>query len=60
MWGGPEYRVSMRGWLRLRAGSGFARREYERSDFDRFFLPGHAGPRFLVDGATELRFVRQL
>ena len=59
VWGGTEYRVSMREWLRLRVGSGFARREYERSEFDQFFLSGHAGPRFLVDGATELRFVRQ-
>ncbi|MCY4480474.1 MAG: porin family protein [Rhodospirillales bacterium] len=54
VWGGAEYQVSMREWLRLRAGSEFARREYERSEFDQFFLSGHAGPRFLVDGATDV------
>ena len=55
VWGGAEYRVaSSGGRLWLRAGGEFARREYERSEFDQFFLSGHLGPRFLVDGRTEL------
>ena len=54
VWGGAEYQVPMSDSLRLRAGAEAARREYERSKFDQFFLAGHMGPRWLVDRDTEL------
>ena len=53
VWGGAEYQYPFAERLRLRAGAEAARREYERSDFDQFFLSGHVGPRWLVDGNTE-------
>ena len=53
LWGGAEYQVPLGDRLRLRAGAEAARREYERSQFDQFFLATHAGPRWLVDGNTE-------
>ena len=54
VWGGAEYQVPMSERLRLRAGAEAARREYERSGFDRLFLSGHVGPRWLVDGDTDV------
>ena len=54
VWGGAEYQVPLAERLRLRAGGQFARREYERSQFDQFFLAAHLGPRWLVDRETEL------
>ena len=52
--GGAEYQVPVGDALRLRAGGEFARREYEGSQFDQFFLAAHLGPRWLVDRATSL------
>ena len=62
VWGGAEYQLPLRDELRLRAGAEMARREYERSLFDQFYLAAHLGPRWLVDGSTEaslLASVRQ-
>ena len=52
VWGGAEYQLPLDDALRLRAGGQFARREYERSQFDQLFLGGHLGPRWLVDRDT--------
>ena len=54
VWGGAEYQVPLDDTLRLRAGGQFARREYERSQFDQLFLGSHLGPRWLLDRDTEL------
>ena len=54
VWGGAEYQVPLAERLRLRAGAETARREYERSEFDQFFLGTHVGPRWLADRDTEL------
>ena len=54
VWGGAEYQVPLADRLRLRAGGQFARREYERSRFDDFFLAANLGPRWLVDRETEV------
>ena len=53
VWGGAEYQVPIAERLRLRAGGQAARREYERSEFDQFFLATHLGPRWLIDPRTE-------
>ena len=54
VWGGAEYQYLLDDDLRLRAGAEFARREYERSQFDQFFLGTHLGPRWNIDGDTGL------
>ena len=54
VWGGAEYQVALRESLRLRAGADAARREYEGSLFDQFYLAGHLGPRWLVDRSTDV------
>ena len=54
VWGGAEYQVPIDDSLRLRAGGEAARREYAGSQFDRLFLGTHLGPRWLVDGETEV------
>ncbi len=62
VWGGAEYQVAIGENLRLRAGAEAARREYEGSRFDQFFLAGHVGPRWLLEDGTEasaLASVRQ-
>ena len=53
VWGGAEYQVPLDDSLRLRAGAQAARREYEQSRFDQFFLATHVGPRWLIDRDTE-------
>ena len=53
VWGGAEYQVPVAERLRLRAGAQAARREYEQSQFDQFFLATHVGPRWFVDRETE-------
>ena len=53
VWGGAEYQVPMSDNLLLRTGAQVARREYERSEFDQFFLGSHLGPRWLLDRDTE-------
>ena len=53
IWAGGEYQHPMGRRLRLRAGGSVSRREYARVEFDRSFLSGHAGPRWLPDAATE-------
>ena len=53
VWGGAEYQVPIGERLRLRAGGDAARREYSGSEFDRFFLSTHLGPRWLIDQNTE-------
>ena len=62
VWGGAEYQVPLDDSMRLRVGAEFARREYERSQFDQLFVASHVGPRWLIDRATEaslLASVRQ-
>ena len=54
VWGGAEYHYPLAQSLRLRAGAEFARREYERSQFDQLFVATHLGPRWLIDRSTEL------
>ena len=53
VWGGAEYQVGMGEDFRLRAGAETARREYEGSEFDQFFLSGHLGPRWLIGSGTD-------
>ena len=62
VWGGAEYQYVLDEDLRLRAGAEFARREYERSQFDQLFVGTHLGPRWQVDenlGVSVLASVRQ-
>ena len=54
LWGGAEYHYPVLDDLRIRAGGQFARREYERSQFDQLFVGTHLGPRWLIDRETEL------
>ena len=54
LWGGAEYHYPVLDDVRIRAGAQFARREYERSQFDQLFVGTHLGPRWLVDRDTEL------
>ncbi len=53
LWTGGEYQHPLGQRLRLRAGADLARREYAGSGFDRTFLSGHVGPRWLADAKTE-------
>ena len=54
VWGGAEYQKPLWESIRLRAGAEFARREYERSEFDQLFVGTHLGPRWQVDQDTGL------
>ena len=54
VWGGAEYQKPLSESVRLRAGAEFARREYERSEFDQLFIGTHLGPRWQVDQDTGL------
>ena len=54
VWGGAEYQYLLDEDVRLRAGAEFARREYERSEFDQFFIATHLGPRWSIDNDTAL------
>ena len=54
VWAGGEYRYPLDDGLRLRAGGDISRRDYAGERFDRLFLSGHAGPRWLVDRNTEV------
>ena len=54
VWGGAEYQYVLDEDVRLRAGAEFARREYERSQFDQLFVGTHLGPRLQVDEDTGL------
>ena len=53
VWGGWEYQYPLGERLRLRIGADASRREYADSRFDRMFVSGHAGPRWLVGANTE-------
>ena len=53
-WAGGEYRYPLDDALGLRAGGDISRRDYAGERFDRLFLSGHAGPRWLVDRNTEV------
>ena len=53
VWGGGEYQYPLNSQLRLRAGADVARREYAGSGFDRTYMSGHVGPRWLADEDTE-------
>ena len=54
VWAGGEYRYPLDDGLGLRAGGDISRRDYAAERFDRLFLSGHAGPRWLVDRNTEV------
>ena len=53
VWGGGEYQHPLGSRWRLRLGADAARRDYAGSGFDRTFLSGHAGPRWLAGAETE-------
>ena len=53
VWGGWEYQYPLGERLRLRTGADASRREYAGRRFDRMFVSGHAGPRWLVGANTE-------
>ena len=60
-WAGGEYQLplgeteigSQASRWRLRVGGNISRREYKNRKFDRMSVSGHAGPRVLIDRATE-------
>ena len=54
LWGGGEYEYPLSPAIRLLAGGGGSRTEYDGRDFDRTFLFAHAGPRWLVGNRTEI------
>ena len=54
VWRGAEYQVPLGSTLRLPAGADTSRWEYAQSEFDQLVLSTHAGPRWLVDNATEI------
>ena len=61
-WAGGEYQHPLNPRLRLRVGGDVSRREYRSSEFDRMFVGGHVGPRWLIGRASEasvLASVRQ-
>ena len=53
LWAGGEYQHPIDRRRRLRAGGTFSRREYAGGEFDRTFASVHAGPRWLLNLATE-------
>ena len=53
VWAGGEYQYPLEERLRLRAGADISRREYRSGEFDRMFVAGHLGPRWLVGRASE-------
>ena len=54
VWMGGEYQYPLEHNLYLRSGANVSRREYSGSRFDQMFASGHVGPRWLVDGNTEV------
>ncbi len=54
IWGGGEYQYPLSGRLRLRVGADAAQQEYEGRRFDKTYLAGHLGPRWLAGAATEV------
>ena len=62
VWADGEYQYPLEDRWRLRAGADISRREYSSDEFDRMFVSGHLGPRWLIERATEaslLASVRQ-
>ena len=53
LWAGGEYQYPLKDSWRLRAGADISRREYPSDEFDRMFLSGHLGPRWLAGRASE-------
>ena len=53
VWAGGEYQHPLGERWRLRMGGGISRREYQSDEFDRMFLSGHVGPRWLIGRRTE-------
>ncbi len=53
VWTNGEYQAPLSAGTRLRAGAYASRRDYAGSLFDRMFVALHAGPRWLVNPATE-------
>ncbi len=54
LWAGGEYQQPLGEKWRMRTGADLARREYAGSGFDETILSVHAGPRWLLDGRTDL------
>lgn len=54
VWGGGEYEHPLSPKMRLRAGGGVSRTEYEGRDFDSTFLFAHGGPRWLASARTDM------
>ncbi len=52
-WAGGEYQYPLDPRWRLRVGGDVSRREYRSSEFDRTFVSGHVGPRWLIGRASE-------
>ena len=53
-WGGGEYEHPLSPRVRLRAGGGASRTEYEGRDFDGTSLFAHGGPRWLASQRTDM------
>ena len=60
IWGGGEYQFPLGERLRLRAGTDLTRQEYEGSAFDKTYIAGHLGPRWLVGTASEFSLLADL
>ena len=54
VWAGGEYQHPMSRRLKLRIGGSISQRDYKGAEFDRTFVSGHAGPRWLLDAKTEI------
>ena len=54
VWGGGEYEHPLSPRVRLRAGGGVSRTEYEGREFDSTSLFAHGGPRWLASGRTDM------
>ena len=53
VWTSGEYQYPLGDRHRLRAGAFASRRDYPSSQFDRMFVAGHAGPRWLWSARSE-------
>ena len=53
VWAGGEYQYPLARSWRLRMGGDVSRREYQSDAFDRMFLAGYVGPRWLIGRSTE-------
>ena len=54
VWGGGEYEHPLSPKVRLRAGGGVSRTEYEGREFDSTLLFAHGSPCWLASGRTDM------